>query len=290
VGPLPLLLLLTSTARADLPVVVLDLGEAAMEDRFHVELALLLGGDLAIEPVGAESLQLGDGDWLDALRPVIPAGHAVVWLDPAAERCRASVAVFNATRAEVQVVEVPPGEGAEALLALSVREVLSTAGAESPPPPPEPTPPPPESVPPRNEPVNPAHPRVGATATTPMNGAVRGGAIVQTDWTLQPGLSAGLRLDIQAGAHGLWLQPGVQVTRGRWVVGTHAAVVRHAWGYMVRPGARLGMLVPLSEEHIPGVSLTWLPVRDIVHRDRSILYDSGVLELTLEYTWGRARD
>lgn len=273
-------------------MVLIDLGEAETEDRFHTELALLLGDTPITRPATTQQLQVTDGGWLDALRPVIPDGHAAVWLDPDPSRCRASIAVLSNTRAEVQVVEVPAGDGAEALLALSVREVLALINAAPEPvepPAPESTPePPPPVVPPEPSPTARMRPRVGASVVAPQNGAVRGGGVVMANWKLRPNLSTGIRLGVQAGANGVWFQPGVHIARGRFTIGGQAAVVSHPWGVMVRPGVRLGMLLPVSESHIPGVSLTWLPVRDIVYGDGGVVYDSGRLELTLEYTWGRS--
>jgi|GEM_PF-5131178 len=260
------------TASAGVPLVVLDRSTAPVEDRFSTELRLLLGDDVSVldAPPG-----FSDSSWLDALRPLVPAGHTVIWLDPAPTGVlRASVAVVEPGRAEVQVVEVPEEEGAEAALALAVHAVVATRYTLPAPLPPEPP------APSRRD-------TFGANTSSPTSGAVRGGIVVQTGWFIRPNTAVGPRLDLQLGADGLWLQPGIALQHGVFTVDTHLAVVRHPWGTFVRPGVRAG--TRFGRERAIGVGLTVLPVRDVVTEDDRIRYDSGRIELGLDLLWGASR-
>ena len=156
-----LIMLFPAVAQADV-VLWLDVAsdEAAHERQQRVadELVLALDG-VELRPTAVpipgfvgESV----GGQIAALKSLFEDQEvrAALWLDPTSQELLRVQLVFpgESARSEVRLVEQPAGEGASAVLALGVREVLATTGrrvmpAPVEPPPPQP-PPPPSPLPP----------------------------------------------------------------------------------------------------------------------------------------------
>lgn len=252
--------------------------------QFQTELRLLLE-EIAVVPSPEGFLDATAAAQLAALRPILPAGGSAVWFDPSVPgTLRAAVATLDTGRADIRVVDVPADPSGAADLALAVRELLEARYADLPPPPPPPQPPAPAAPPP---PV-----RWNLALVTldvpPTLVELRGGLALQTAWPVGELLRIGARLGVQGGGAGGWLQPGVDLQRGLWTAGGELSVVRHPWGTQLRPGVRGGVRWIGDKGLVLGADLTVLPIRDLVHRDQLLRYDSGRFEGGLEVGWARA--
>ncbi len=273
-GPLPLLLLLTSAQAA--PVALLDVSSASVEDRFHTELRLLIG-EVVLLDAPDDFRERSATQQLTSLEVVVPAGHTAVWLAPQDDEVlRASVAVVVANRAEVRTVEVPAVEGGPAHLALAVRAQLEARLADVPVPPPP-------SVPRRWH-------QVAAVSHTSVSGALRAGASATTRWSAGPLDRIGPRFMVEVGQDGLWLSPGVAARWSLWTFGADATVVHHPWASQLRPALWTGLQWTTPSGLSIGAEVSVLPLRDRVFEDSVLLYDSGRVELGTSLAWSIPTD
>ena len=280
-----LLSLIVGSARAQ-GLLAIEQSAAVEEDRFHEELLLSLD-DVRIQPAQAGFSTASMGDQLDAVRPFLEEQglDAVVWLDAGdAERLRVSVAFVSEARAVIRMLEVPRGAGAEAQLALAVRELLHQAYATLLAIPEAPT-----VEPVAEEVALPESPGLGVGVdwaigglwpAEAMAGGLRGAMRVGVTTPAGPvEIGTGLSTDgrpgqarigpvLGAGRGGLWLRAGVDRT---WLEGLTI------WQSRVDLSYHLDIVESLGVE----AALRFAPVRDQVLDGETLRYDSGRIEFGL---------
>jgi hypothetical protein len=260
---------------APLSLIFLDLSSDPAEDRLAEELQLAgVQVSWASAPDGFGTFSLPAQ--LDQVRPGLAPGAPTAWLVVDGDALHLSIAFVEAERAVVRVADAP--RGAEARLALTARELVSTAVPAAPAPlPPAPAPSPAIPAP---APARGLDWHLSATGTFPVPVlAPRAGVEVEVGATL--GLAVGLQL-------GAGQQRGTGSLVGRWRslrAGVGADLVHLPWVVWVEPRAELGLCLPAHRAVFVEPRIRATVLRDQVTRGDDVLYDSGWVEAGVVIGW-----
>lgn len=294
------------TIAAAAPPVLLDLSTSEAETRFARQLALVVSSvDVVPGPPGL--LESSVAAQVELLRPVVGDADAAIWLDDRQPgRLVAAVAVVERQRGVVRLVEVPDGAGAEAALAMGVRELLSSLYVDVAVVPSPMLLPAEESAPtalvvesgPVVTDASPPGPRggnrrvaVSVLGAQPFRTGTRLGGEVAATYAVGDHLWIGPSIGAEGGAHGWWIHPGILAEWHLLVVGSQLSLVEHPWGLQVRPGLKVGVQHALRPWLRARLMVVGLPRRDVVLDGASTRYDSGWAEATgaLSWVWGPVR-
>ena len=191
----------------------------------------------------------------------------VAWLTLGDDTVRVSIATITGPRANIRLVTVPRDLDAATELALGVREILTQLAV-------------PPEVPLLDPP--PIVGQLGVGVVVPATGLASGPrGLLQVEGTWRRGmLGLGGVAAVQLG-DGQWrLGLGPVGRLGPGLIAARLDLVRLPWALWLQPRLSNGGTVGWGR--VFGESrLAWAPLRDLVERDRQVIYDSGRIEWTI---------
>ncbi|MEC8424748.1 MAG: hypothetical protein VX000_13285, partial [Myxococcota bacterium] len=193
-------------------------------------------------------------------------------------------------------------EGAEAALAMGVRELLASLYVDMavvPPPTPAPAPAPlavesgpvPPDASPPGPPADSRRLALSVQGAQPFRRGTRYGGELAATFAVGDHLWIGPSIGAERGADGWWIHPGILAEWRLLVVGSQLSLVEHPWGLQVRPGLKVGVQHALRPRLRARLMVVGLPRRDVVLQGGSTRYDSGWVEMAgaLSWVWGPMR-